>query len=178
MINPVAIVTLLAAMQAQPVAGPLTEALERRVDKLTERIEAWRDGSSLAIEKLEQVQSSRFTEMFQALADARNERQTILENIREIRLERDGVFSEIAQFRRDRDGRCAGFQAMREEIRASVGRWTPLQNLMDRLIGLVWKILWLFLSLAVVLVVIASVGLYLYVKLRAKVFSLVQGELP
>jgi hypothetical protein len=56
-----------------------------------------------------------------------------------------------------------------ERFEAVEKRWTPLQNLVDRLIGLVWKLMLLVLSLAVLIGFIAIVGLILYRKAMNKI---------
>jgi hypothetical protein len=66
-----------------------------------------------------------------------------------------------------------------ERFDAVEKRWTPLQNLVDRLIGLVWKLMLLVLSLAVLLGFVAVVGLILYRKAMNKinpVAGLLSGE--
>jgi len=42
------------------VGGPVTDAISKRFDMLSERLEAWQKGSTLAIERLDQAQASRF----------------------------------------------------------------------------------------------------------------------
>ena len=174
---------LLIALQSAPVEGPISDMIGRRVDKLTERVEAWKA-------ETEQAQQSRFAEMMQSIADARQERKTILESIQELREQRDGMFDGLAEFKRERDGLLGKLAEVRGVQGGIVGRleslhsrfegvekrWTPIQNIVDRLIGLVWRIFWLVVSLFVVVIVTSSLGLFMYVRIRSKITKLAGGS--
>ncbi len=168
--NPLSLVLLLLTLQSSPVEGPISDMIGSRVDKLAARVEAWKTES-------ENAQQTRFAEVMQAIAEARQERKTLLDSIGELKQQRDGVFAGLAEFRNDRDGILAKLQNMREEVRASAEKWTPFQNLVDRLTSLVWKILWLCVSLVIVMVVIGAIGLFLYVRLKSRLLTLAQGKI-
>lgn len=177
--NPLNLLLLIIALQTAPVEGPISDMIGNRVDKLATRVEAWKV-------ETEQAHQSRFAEMMQAIADARNERKTILDSIQELKGHRDGLFSELAEFKKEREGLLARMADVRGEQVGIVGRlenlrerfdqvdkrWTPLQNVVDRLIGLVWKLFWLMLSVLVVTVVVGSILLFLYVRLKSKLMKL------
>jgi len=177
--NPLSILFLLIALQQQPVEGPISDLIGARVDRLATRVEAWKV-------ETEQAQQSRFAEMMQAIADARQERKTILDSIQELKGQRDGLFSGLVEFKKEREGLLARLADVRGEQAGIVGRlenirerfdlveqrWNPLQNLVDRLIGLVWKLFWLMISLIIVVVVVGSVLLFLYVRLKNKLMKL------
>lgn len=166
MFSNVLFLVLTMLPQGDVVGGPLTDAIEKRIDKVSERIEAWQSGTTLGLKRLEEAQASRFAQL--------------LEEIREVRSQRDGIFAEIAEFRAERLGLVARLQAIRDEVQAHrdelAGSWTPLQNLVDRLTGLVWRIFWLCASLVAVVVILGMVGLILYAKLRSKIMDLVEGR--
>jgi hypothetical protein len=48
-------------------------------------------------------------------------------------------------------------------------RWTPLQNLVDRLIGLIWKLIYAVVLLAVLVGFVVLVGLFLYAKIMRRI---------
>ena len=156
---------LLIALQSAPVEGPISDMIGRRVDKLAARVEAWKA-------ETEQAQQSRFAEMMQSIADARQERKTILEAIRELRGEREGIFAEIAEFRKEREGIIGRLSDIRNRFDLVEKKWTPLQNLVDRLIGLVWKVIWLCVLLLVVFIVVSSGLLWAYSSMKAKLMKL------
>lgn len=181
--NPLAILTLLFALQASPVEGPISDLIGARVDRLAARVEAWKAES-------EQANQSRFAEMMQEIAAARNERRAILDSIADLREQRDGLFAGLAEFKREREGLLGKLAEVRDSQTGFVGRlenlhsrfdgiekrWTPIQNLVDRLTSLVWKILWLCVSLIIVIVIVGSIGLFLYVRLKSKIVALSQGK--
>lgn len=149
--SPVSILLLLIALQQQPVGGPLTDALERRVTTLTERIDAWRTES-------EQMQQTRFAEMLQALKDARQDNKTMLEALTELRQQRDGFLSQMRQEWKDYRQENVGF--IERTIVAAADKWHPGKHLM----WIVWSLVGAVFALCVILVVFASIIYYLYKK--------------
>lgn len=179
------------------VGGPATDAISKRFDTLSERIEAWQKGSTLAIEKLDKAQAGRFSELvesmrsaaeerkglIESLRSASEERKGLIESVRELRADRDGILSRLREFSTQREGLLAKLAEIRESAvaareeartarREALERWTPLQNLVDRLTGFVWKLIGLVALLGVlVLITLVIVG-WLYAKFKSKLLSL------
>jgi len=165
------------------VGGPVTDAISKRFDTLSERLEAWQKGSTLAIERLDQAQASRFSELLESMRSAAEERKGLIESVRELRADREGILSGLREFSTQREGLLAKLaeiresaSAAREEARAArreaMERWTPLQNLVDRLTGFVRKLIGLVALLGVlVLITLVIVG-WLYAKIKSKLLSL------
>lgn len=163
----------------QPVQGPLADVIEKRFDTFSERIEAWQKGSTLAVERLQEAQESRFAEMLQSLRDAAEERRSIIESIRSLNEQRDGLVQGLRDFRNDRDSILTRIAESRAEAKANreemlkniresraemVGKFTPLQNIVDRLIALVWKLIYLIGVLLLLAVLVLAVGAWIYKK--------------
>jgi hypothetical protein len=166
---------LLISLQADPVTGPLNDLFEKRIEKVVERFDGFSSSINKRFDELERANESRLSEILDQLRKNNIEREGLLSEIATFRKDRDGIMSEIRNYRLERDGLIVRIQAMHLEMKESLGRWTPIQNLVDRMTALVWKIFWLVISLVVVVIVLASVGLFLYVRLKSKVFSLAKG---
>lgn len=145
------ILLLLFILQDPPVAGPITEVLERRFDTLAERFDAWAQGSTLAITRLETAQHSRFSEVLTGIREAATERKTLLTRIEEARQDRVGLLARIAE--------------VRAELAETRKEFKPLQSIVDRLIALVWKLFFLMVSLAILLAIILAVCAWLWKKI-------------
>jgi hypothetical protein len=73
------------------------------------------------------------------------------------------------------------FGRLRDRIGEVEGRWTPVQSMVDRLTGLVWKLMILIASLCALAMFVFFIGLYLYRKLSSKIAplaSLASGGIP
>lgn len=163
--NPVSLVLLLLALQSSPVEGPISDMIGSRVDKLAARVEAWKTES-------EQAQQTRFAEFMQAIAEARQERKTLLDSIGELKQQRDGLFAGLAEFRNDRDGILARLQDVREEVKAATEKWNPLKAIIERLEALVWSLFKFFFALCVLVIAVGSVGLFLYFKIKQQLTAI------
>lgn len=153
---------LLLAIQDQPVQGPLSDALERR-------IELWRTEE----EKSRQL---RFNELMQAITELREQREGLFSGLKEFRNERDGLLSKLAEVRSTQNGILGRLEGIHARFDSIDKRWTPIQNLVDRVTGLVWKLLGLLILLFIFTIVICSVGLFLYVRLKSKLLALAEGK--
>jgi hypothetical protein len=138
-----------AACVAQDVVtGPLDglgDRIEARIDKLADRFDT-------PIKELEEetlMGFSRLGAAIQAMQEdnkaARSERSSLMQRMREMAAEREGMLARIAE--------------ARDEIRQAREEWRPLQNLVDRIVGLVWKLIYLVVLLCVLAaLVLLAVG--------------------
>jgi len=174
--NPLSLVLLLVSLQADPVvSGPLTDLFEKRLEKIVERFDGFSMSINERFDQLERANETRLSEILDQLRKNNIEREGLLSEIAEFRKSRDSIMGEIRNYRLERDGLIVRIQAMHLEMKESLGRWTPIQNLVDRMTALVWKIFYLVISLVVVVVVLASLGLFLYVRLKSRIVSLAKG---
>lgn len=173
--NPLNLLLLVIALQSSPVEGPLTDLVEKRIEKIAERFDGFSTAINKRFEQLERANETRLSEILDQLRKNNIEREGLLSEIAAFRKDRDSIMGEIRNYRLERDGLIVRIQAMHLEMKESLGRWTPIQNLVDRITALVWKIFWLVVSLVVVVVVLASVGLFLYVRLKSRIVTLAKG---
>lgn len=173
--NPLNLILLIVALQSAPVEGPLTDLVEKRIERIVERFDGFSASINQRLDQLERANETRLSEILDQIRKNNIEREGLLSEIAAFRKDRDSIMGEIRNYRLERDGLIVRIQAMHLEMKESLGRWTPIQNLVDRMTALVWKIFWLVVSLVVVVVVMASLGLFLYVRLKSKVFSLAKG---
>ena len=132
------------------VTGPISDAIERR---LTERFE--------------QMQEQRFAGILDEMRVAREERKGILESIMEIRSERNGLIARLSEMRDSFETWRTENQAQRQEWLGIVGRWTPLQNLVERLTGLVWKLFGFVIALCCLVFLLAVLAAVLWRKVNS-----------
>lgn len=140
---------LCAACVAQePITGPLDnlgDRIEARIDKLADRFES-------PVKELEEETVMGFSRLGAAIeamredaAAARSERSSLMQRMREMSEERAGLLSRIAE--------------AREDIRLAREEWRPLQGLVDRIVGLVWRLIYLVVLLCVLAgLVLLAVG--------------------
>jgi septal ring factor EnvC (AmiA/AmiB activator) len=133
----------------EPVAGPITDAIEKR---LSEKLEAQNKLIESLEQRLEAKSESRLQEIRTKLAELAEDRQGVVESIRQFNSERQGLIARMQQFA--------------EEIKEAAKGWTPLQNLIDRLTALVWKLVWFIAILGGCVLLLGLVGLFLYAKLK------------
>ena len=148
----------IAQDQEQLIEGPLenlADRIESRMERIAERFET-------PVVKLEEETRMGFGRVTDAIARLREdaslaqaERSGLLAKLREMAAEREGVLARIAE--------------AREEIRQAREEWRPLQNLVDRIVALVWKLIWLVVSLLVLVGIVALAGLYLWSKVKSSV---------
>jgi len=151
---------LLLAIQDQPAQGPLADAIEKRLQEMLLRSEEKHA-------EVSQVYSARFDEMLRAMQEVRQERAELNTAMAAFRTEREGLLSNLSAIRGVQDRIVGRLENLQSGFKQIEERWTPLQNIVDRLTSLVWKVLWLCLLLIVVFVVVCSALLYVYVKTKA-----------
>ena len=151
---------LLLAIQDQPAQGPLADAVEKRLQEMLSRSEERHA-------KVSQVYSARFDEMMRAMQEVRKERAELNIAMVDFKTEREGLIARLAEVRGVQNGIIGRLEHLQDGFKHIEERWTPLQNIVDRLTDLVWKVLWLCLLLIVVFVVVCSALLYVYVKTKA-----------
>ena len=142
------------AFAQEPVTGPITDAI-------TERFEARFAKQSEEIKAMElrvtREYGDRIKDLMSQAVEARDERKTIIESFRDFNAERVGIVARIGE--------------VREEIRAFGEKWTPIQNLVDRLTGLVWKLFIFVCVLGGLLILLLLLGLFLYSRLKGWVIA-------
>jgi chromosome segregation ATPase len=135
--------------------GPLTDIVERRIEALGERLESSNERRFEGV--LAELRESR--EESKAM---RQEYAGALATIREMRVEFQDARQQWAADRAERQGLLSRL----DEV---VGKWTPVQNLVDRLTRLVWKIFWLLIAVAVVVSIVGVIALAAYSKVSSLV---------
>lgn len=149
-----------ACFGQEVVTGPLDnlgDRIEARIDKLADRFDT-------PIKELEEetlMGFSRLGASIQAIREdaiaARNERSSLMQRMREMSEERAGVLARLAE--------------AREEIRQAREEWRPLQNLVDRVVALVWRLIYLVVLLCVLAgIVLLAVG-YVWTKIKSTVVN-------
>ena len=127
---------------ADVMTGPISDAIERRL-----------------AERFEKLHEERFAGLLDEMREARAERTTIIERLQSIQAERNGLLARFDDIRQ----RVFGIDDKMEII---FGRWTPLQNLVERLTELVYKLFWLVIALGVLAVVSLALMGALYAFIR------------
>lgn len=133
----------------EPVEGPITDAITNRVEKLFQR-------QAEEASAMEARLNQRFSERVEELS----------KSLRELREDRDGILPAIKEFRKEHGTILEGMRLLTDSVSESVGKWTPLQNLVDRLTALVWKLFWFICVLGGLILLLALVGLFLYSRLK------------
>ena len=156
---------LVLAQADTPVGGPISDIIEKRLE---ERIDKQLKVLEGIEERIEARQSSRLSE--------------IVSSIRELKEDRDGAFAALKEFRNDRENMLGLFRTMADKFSEMSQRWTPLQNLVDRLTALVMRLFWFVCVLGGCILFLGLVGLFLYSRLKgfvsAEIGSLVKKILP
>jgi len=174
--NLFSVALLLITLQADPATVPITDAIGKRIDKLSERFDGLLTEFSERMDKHEAASAGHLQQIVDLSRRNTIERDGLLAEIVVFRRERDTIMDEIRSVRSERQGLLDRLNEVRHELTQSLERWTPIQNLIDRMIDLVWKIFWLLISLVVVVVVLASLGLFLYVRLQSNINLLIKGK--
>lgn len=159
---------LLLAIQDQPVQGPVSDAIEKRLQEILQRSEERQAEAT-------KVYSARFDEILKSLKEARDEREEMQKSLLTFKTEREGLIGKLVEVRIVQDGilgRLAGIHTRFESIDQ---RWTPIQNLVDRVTNLVWKLIWMIVSLFILTIAVVAAGLFLYVRLKSKLLLLAKG---
>jgi ABC-type multidrug transport system fused ATPase/permease subunit len=113
--------------------------------------------SDAIAKRIEEKALGRINELGDTIREMREERTTILESIKQFREEREGVLSKL--------------QELRQSLADASTKWTPIQNLVDRLTALLWKLIWFVCILAGFVVIVGGLGLYLYVRLKKTIID-------
>lgn len=112
----IAFVLALLVSNGPAVEGPISDLVDARLEAIASRIDERFDTQSRVIR-------SRLDILTERLESFRDERRSIL--------------SLLSEARRDR----GQLRERLEELRKRADRWTPLQNLADRLLALGWKLI-------------------------------------
>ena len=143
-----------------PNALPFNGPIEKRLEAIAERF----NGTTRKLDDLDVAEQQRY-ESLRDLIDRwrRDEDPNIDDETRRGILGRLGALIESAQEAREER------QELRAELRATAERWTPLQNIVERLEALVWKLFRLVMVVVFVaficMVVLAVAWAYIRKKL-------------
>lgn len=153
------IVLALQAGPSDPLSGPLTDAISRRLDKIAERVESHTGLFDRLYDRLDESHGRRLREIAGDMQLAKAERSTLLKEFRKWNDERDGLIASIASARSAaiearEQARLANKEA-REARREALAMWTPFQNLAKRGI---WLIAYLFV------LILAALALWEFAK--------------
>ena len=168
-------VLAFAFQVAQPVPDPIPNAVvegsvvdiiaERRIDAMVQKLEAQQQSFiEKAAERIEQRTNGKLAEL--------------VESVRTLREEREGVLSSIKDFRKEHGSLLERMQSLSESVANASKSWTPLQNLVDRLTSLVWKLFWFICVLGGLVLLLGLVGLYLYSRLKGFVAKEISSIIP
>jgi hypothetical protein len=137
------LVVSMPVVAQEQFPGPIADAVEQRINKLFEGFE----------QRIEQRQAGRINEL--------------LENIKEFRAERDGLFERLKELRAENGTILSRIATMRAELSDAVGKWTPIQDAIDRLMGLVWKLFLLICMVGGLLLLVSLIVAVSYARLKA-----------
>ena len=138
------------ATNAEVVEGPISDLIEKRLQ-----------------ERLDKKHAEVYGSILSDIAEARRERKNIFESIQELRSERNGLIARFAEMRDNFEAWRIENQKQREEWTGLVGRWTPLQNLVERLTGLVWKLFGFVIALCCLVFLLAILAAVLWRKVNS-----------
>jgi hypothetical protein len=133
----------------EPVGGPITDAITA---KFEERFNKQAAEAKAMEARLVEKFGERITALTQELEAAKLERASILDGLREWNQNRVGLMARMAE--------C------RAEIVENAKKWTPLQSLVDRLTGLVWKLFWFICLVCGFVIFLGLVLLFMYSRLK------------
>jgi hypothetical protein len=108
--------------------------------------------------RLEELATKANLPIVSQLAEAKREREGILSQIAELRTEREGLASRVASMRENVDAWRTENQKQRAEWQDNLKKFTPLQNIVDRLTALVWKLIGFVCVLCLLILLVAVVA--------------------
>ena len=147
------------AFAQEPVGGPIVDAIEKR---FTEKIEAQSKLIEALERRLEARSESRLAEVRKSIADLVEDRQGVLAAVREFQSQREGLLVRIRDFN--------------EELIGWSTKWTPLQNLVDRLTSLLWKLIWFVCILTGFIAIVGICALFAYLRLKGAIKEALLGN--
>ena len=142
---------------AQVVEGPISDLIERRIEaKLEKRQEELYGGFMAELATIRQ----------ENMAD-REERRGLLAAVQSMRANFSGFGDRISEFASNIQEWRMENQRQRSEWNGLLAKWTPLQNLVDRLTGLVWKLFWLMVALGTLGLFLSVIALIVWRKVSS-----------
>jgi hypothetical protein len=151
------LVVSMPVVAQEQFPGPIADAVEQRINKLFEGFEA----------RVEARQAGRINELLDNIKEFRAERDGLFQHIKELR-EQNGTFIERIQELRAENGTILSrIATMRSELSDAVGKWTPIQDAIDRLMGLVWKLFLLICLVGGLLLLVSLIVAVSYARLKA-----------
>jgi hypothetical protein len=156
--NVLSIFALMLVFQLEPqpdpipnatLSGPITDAITARFEERFIRQEA-------EAKAMESRLIERFSERIAALT----------KELDDAKMERSSIANELKEWNHNRIGLMARMAECRSEITESLKKWTPLQNLVDRLTSLVWKLFWFVCIVCGMLILLGMFFLYMYSRMK------------
>jgi ABC-type multidrug transport system fused ATPase/permease subunit len=171
--NLLSIFVLACALQ-EPIPDPIPDAVgasvvdvivERRIESLLERLESQQSTIiERAAERIEQRTNGKIADL--------------VDSVKSLREDREGVMSSIKEFRKEHGTLMERMTQLADSVANSTAKWTPIQNLVDRLTALVWKLFWFICVLCGLMLFLALVGLFLYSRLKGFVSKEISSIVP
>lgn len=135
------------------VGGPLSDLVRKQIDAVSER--------------LEKQHEERFGGVLSEIREARSEAKAAREESKALSGRLSDALDELQEARQERIQDRREREGLLSRLDEVVGKWTPVQNLVDRLTGLVWKLFWFVIAVCVVLGLIGALALAAYWKVNA-----------
>lgn len=145
------IIALTASMVygQESSTGPITDLIESRINARFDKAEG---RLNELLDNIKEFRAER-DGLFQHIKELREQNGTFIERIQELRAENGTILSRIA--------------TMRSELSDAVGKWTPIQDAIDRLMGLVWKLFLLICMVGGLLLLVSLIVAVSYARLKA-----------
>lgn len=145
------IIALTASMVygQESSTGPITDLIESRINASFDKAEG---RLNELLDNIKEFRAER-DGLFQHIKELREQNGTFIERIQELRAENGTILSRIA--------------TMRSELSDAVGKWTPIQDAIDRLMGLVWKLFLLICMVGGLLLLVSLIVAVSYARLKA-----------
>lgn len=145
------IIALTASMVygQESSTGPITDLIESQINARFDKAEG---RLNELLDNIKEFRAER-DGLFQHIKELREQNGTFIERIQELRAENGTILSRIA--------------TMRSELSDAVGKWTPIQDAIDRLMGLVWKLFLLICMVGGLLLLVSLIVAVSYARLKA-----------
>jgi|688.fasta_scaffold657598_3 hypothetical protein len=162
----VAVLCVLVQVQAiaqegsrEPVDGPLTAALERRMDAIAERVAEQSKILQALEERIEARQAERYEGIISSVREYNQSLKLAIEDFRADRTERIGLMSRL------REGVESVVDAV-DNMRDLAKGFAPFRWLVDRATGIIWAVVGFIVAALVLLMLVLAIVLRLYLWAR------------
>ncbi len=151
------LVVSMPVVAQEQFPGPIADAVEARMNKLFEGFEA----------RVEARQAGVLSELRDNIKELRDERGGLIKNIAELR-EQNGTFIQRFQELRAENGTILSrIGTLQSKVAEMVAAWTPIQDALDRLMAVVWKLFLLICLVGGLLLLVSLIVAVSYARLKA-----------